>query len=85
LYRDGSKLTGCYIRVSGALGRERNIGYSGNDNAQDNSFNEMLSVETDRHTLYLKPMMSSWTGSTTKLTYEGAAEKLWQLFIERLT
>lgn len=85
LYRDGSKLTGCYIRISGAFGRDRNIGYSGNDSAQDNSFNEMLSVEIDRHTLHLKPMMSSWTGSTTKLTYEGAAEKLWQLFIERLT
>lgn len=85
LYRDGSKLTGCYIRISGAFGRDRNIGYSGNDSAQDNSFNEMLSVETDRHTLHLKPMMASWSGSTPKLTYEGAAEKLWQLFIERLT
>mgnify|MGYP001597089891 CR=1 FL=1 len=84
MYRDGSKLAGCYIRISGAFGRDRNIGYSGNDSAQDNSYNEMLSVETDRHTLHLKPMMANWSGSTPKLTYEGAAEKLWQLFIERL-
>jgi hypothetical protein len=85
LYRDGSKLTGCYIRISGSFGRDRNIGYSSNDSAQDNSFNQMLSVETDRHTLHLKPMMASWSGSTPNLTHEGAAEKLWQLFIERLT
>lgn len=74
LYRDGSKLAGCYIRISDGFGRDWNIGYSGNDSAQDNSYNEMLSVEADRHTLYLKPMMGNWSGASSKLTHEGAAK-----------
>lgn len=85
LYRNGNKLTGCYIRISNGFGRDRSIGYSGNDSPQDNSYNEMLSVDTDRHTMHLKPMMTGWSGQSPKLTFEGAAEKLWQLFIERLT
>jgi hypothetical protein len=85
LYRDGSKLAGCYIRMSNGFGSDRSIGYSSNDSAQDNSYNEMLSVEADRHTLYLKPMMGNWSGPASKLTHEGAAEQLWQLFVERLT
>ncbi|MHA7599851.1 toll/interleukin-1 receptor domain-containing protein [Alicycliphilus sp. T452] len=85
LYRDGSKLAGCYIRISNGFGRDRSIGYSGNDSAQDNSYNEMLSVEADRHTLHLEPMMGNWSGSPSKFTHEGAAEQLWQLFVEHLT
>lgn len=45
----------------------------------------MLSVEADRHTLFLKPMMGHWPGSSPKLTHEGAAEQLWQFFVEHLT
>jgi hypothetical protein len=30
-------------------------------------------------------MMGNWSGSPSKLTHEGAAEQLWQLFVERLT
>lgn len=85
LYRDGSKLAGCYVRISNGFGSDRSIGYSGNDSAQDNSYNEMLSVEADRHTLYLKSMMGNWSASASKLTHEGAAEQLWQLFVEHLT
>lgn len=38
-------------------------------------YNEMLSVEADRHTLFLKPMMGHWPGSSPKLPHEGAAEQ----------
>lgn len=85
LYRDGSKQAGCYIRVSDGFGRDRSIRYSNDDSAHDSSYNEMLSLEADRHTLCLTPMTRSWSGSASKLTHEGAAEHLWQLFIERLT
>lgn len=84
LYRNGSKLAGCYIRISNGFGRDRSIGYSGNDSAQDNSYNEMLSVVADRHHLHLKPMMAGWSGQAPNFTFEGAAEEFWQLFIERL-
>lgn len=85
LYRDGSKLAGCYVRISNGFGRSRGIGYSSNDSAQDNSYNEMLSVDADRHNLHLKPMMGNWSGAPSTMTHEGAAERLWQLFIEHLT
>lgn len=85
LYRNGSKLSGCYIRIANGFGRSRSIGYSADDHAVDNSYNEMLNVEADRHNLHLKPMMGGWSGQTQGLTIEGAAEKLWRLFIEHLT
>lgn len=77
-------MAGCYIRITHSYGRAGQIGYSGNDSAQDNSFNEILSVEANDQSMYLKGMMTNWSGGEEKLTHEGSAEKLWQLFIERL-
>lgn len=86
IYRNGSKLGGCYIRISSGMGsRTRSIGYSGNDSGEDNSYNEILTVEADSHNLHLKASLSNWSGQSSNLTFEGAAEKLWQLFVERLT
>lgn len=85
IYRNGEKVAGCYIRVTNSFGRSRQIGYSNRDDAQDNSFNEALSVEADDQSMFLKGLMTNWSGREEKLTYEGAAEKLWQLFIERLS
>jgi len=47
IYRDGKRVAGCYIRITHTYGSRGQIGYSGNDNPQDNSFNEILSVEID--------------------------------------
>ncbi len=85
IYRNGEKVAGCYIRVTSSFGRRRQIGYSNRDDAQDNSFNETLSVEADDQSMFLKGLMTNWSGREENLTYEGAAEKLWQLFIERLS
>jgi hypothetical protein len=84
IYRDGKRVAGCHIRITHSYGSRGQIGYSGNDSPQDNSFNEILSVDADDHSLYLKGLMTSWSGRDSKLTHEGAAERLWQLFIERL-
>ncbi|MCG5260484.1 toll/interleukin-1 receptor domain-containing protein [Cupriavidus gilardii] len=83
LYRNGKKVAGCYVRISRPYGERAQIGYSGNDNAQDNSYNEMLSVEADDQSMYFRQLMQSWSGRETKLTPAGAAEALWQLFLER--
>lgn len=85
IYRDGTRVTGCHIRITHSYGSRGQIGYSGNDSSQDNSFNEILSVEADDQSMYLKGMMTNWSGRETKLTHEGAAEQLWQLFIERVS
>lgn len=84
LYRDGKKVTGCYIRISRLYGGRAQIGYSSNDNAQDNSYNEMLRVEADDQAMYFRQQMQQWSGNDAKLTLEGAAEVLWKLFVERL-
>ncbi|MGF6505875.1 TIR domain-containing protein [Paraburkholderia sp. 32] len=83
IYRNGEKVAGCYIRITNAFGRSRQIGYSGNDDANDNSFNETLSVDADDQSMFFKGMLN-WSGGREKLTHEGVAEKLWDLFTERL-
>jgi len=84
IYRDGKRVAGCHIRITHSYGSRGQIGYSGNDSPQDNSFNEILSVDADDQSMYLKGMMTNRSGREQKLTHEGAAEQLWQLFIERL-
>ena len=72
----------------GGLGRMTDsISYSMHDSPDDNSFNESLSVEVGEQMLYLRPLgMSSLSGTreVKHLTYEGASEFYWSIFIERL-
>jgi hypothetical protein len=81
LYKSGNKVAGCYIRIGSEFGRSRQIAYSNSDTGRDNSLNEALRVNADDQTMFLTVLMGNWSGSQEKLTYEGAAEKLWQMFI----
>lgn len=85
IYHNGKKVAGCYIRATTAFGMSRQIGYSGTDDERDNGFNETLSVDADDQSMFFKALMGGWSGGSGKLTHEGAAEKLWQQFIDRLT
>ena len=81
-YRDGKKVCQCTVFVGGTLG---GLAYAGNDRAETNGFNESLSVEADEQTLYLKPMrFQSYGREKETLGFEGAAEHLWELFLEPL-
>jgi hypothetical protein len=81
-YRDGKKLCQCTVFVGGMMG---GLAYAGNDRAETNGFNENLSVEADEQTLYLKPMgFQSYGREKERLGFEGAAEHLWELFLEPL-
>lgn len=81
-YRDGEKVCQCSVFVGGMLG---GIGYAGNDRAETNGFNENLSVEADEQTLYLKPMgFQSYGREQERFGFEGAAEHLWEMFLEPL-
>lgn len=59
------------------------IAYSHGDDAGSNSFNENLSVENDEQSIYFKPLgMSTYDSREKKLSFEGAAEAYWALFLE---
>ena len=84
IYRNGDAIGRCKISLGGMFGHS--IGFSYNDQAADNSYNESLSVEADDQHLFLRPMgMASHMGQgDRKLTQEGAAELYWSLLIHRL-
>jgi len=84
IYRDGKKVAGCYIRITHTYGSRGQIGYSGNDSAQESSFNEILSVDADDQSMYLRGLMMHGSGHEQKLTSEGAAEQLWQLLLDQV-
>jgi hypothetical protein len=52
------------------------------DDVHPNSWNEALSVESDDQSIYFKPLgMQSASHSGDKLSFQGAAELFWGLFI----
>lgn len=87
LYRNGRSIAECSVRLEGMGSRDMNIGYSNNASANAGSYNEMLTVEAGDHALYMKPlgMAISWNDEARirQLSEEGAAEYLWDLFIQR--
>lgn len=80
VFRNGKRIGGCSIRLGSAL-HAGGISFSYDENAGENSSNEILSVESDEHAMHLKPLMG-WHGNRTnsKLSEEGAAEHLWSMF-----
>lgn len=80
VFRNGKRIGGCSVRLGSAL-HAGGISFSYDENAGENSSNEILSVESDEHTMHLKPLMG-WHGNraNSKLSEEGAAEHLWSMF-----
>ncbi|HEX2831003.1 MAG TPA: toll/interleukin-1 receptor domain-containing protein [Burkholderiales bacterium] len=82
IYRSGKKEAECGIRLGGTF-REDGISYSREASARSNSFNEILTVEHDDQTLFLKAMgIFSQAKRDDKLSTEQAAEYYWQMLIE---
>ncbi|WP_422010919.1 toll/interleukin-1 receptor domain-containing protein [Roseateles sp.] len=82
LYRGGKKIAECSVRVDG-FSRDNGIAFSHGASAQHGSFNELLNVHTDEQSLFLTTMGMSFGGGREKrLSPEGAAEFLWELFIK---
>jgi hypothetical protein len=86
IYRNGKELSRCKIWFGGQRGFVGGIGYSTDLDHGDNSYNESISAESDDYTMFLKPMGISFRHQDreSKLTAEGAAEYLWEMFIESL-
>lgn len=81
IYSDGKKSSECTIAMGGMMGTNA-ITYSPKmQSAHGGSFTEMLTVEHDNQTLYIKQMLNMYGARETKLTQEGAAEALWAMLI----
>ena len=85
IFKDGKRAAGCHVRIGGGFGSD-GIAYSGDEHAGNNSYNEMLTVGTDKHMLFMQASMAMFNhgDKEARLTEEGAAEHLWSMFIERL-
>lgn len=81
-YVDGKRRAFCHV----FQGRHPDgIAYSSSDRLDVNSFNESLSVETDRAGIFLRPLgMAFRGGADARLTTEAAAEFYWSIFMEAL-
>jgi hypothetical protein len=78
-YRQGEKICKCSVFLGGMT---HGIAYAMDDNARSGSLNEAVSVEADDQSLYFKALgMQSSGHSDDKLSFQGAAELFWGLFI----
>lgn len=84
-YRDGEKV--CIGSVSigeGGMGGE-SIQYSMTDESRHGGMNEAVYVKTDDQAIYFEALgMQSYSRGKDKLTFEGAAELFWEIFIRPL-
>ncbi|ACF00311.1 hypothetical protein I8G32_01634 [Rhodopseudomonas palustris] len=82
-YRNGRSATSCTVFMGGMMGN--GISYLARETTESNSHNEMLTVEADDQALYFQSFgMAVGRGNRQKLSYEGAAELYWTMFIEPL-
>lgn len=86
LYRDGKTVAECSVRIDSYGSRSSHLSFSYEASASSGSSNEMLNVEFDAQSMYMKALgMQSYSGQKeSKLSAQGAAEYFWALFIERL-
>ncbi|HYR87022.1 MAG TPA: hypothetical protein VE422_23255 [Terriglobia bacterium] len=80
IYKGGKKVCRCIVYLGGML---NGIAFSRDEDARSNSFNESLSVEVDQESIFFKAIgMSMLVERDKKLSFEGAAEAYWALFLE---
>ena len=85
VFKNGQRVAGCYVRLGGMMS-SNGIAYSGKENSSDNSYNEILDIQTDKHSLLWRAQMGAFSGreSAKWLSQEGAAEHLWSMLIAPL-
>lgn len=84
-YVNGSEASHCRIWLGGRRSFSGGIAFSYGRSfvENDNSMNESISVHDDGYAMFLQPIGFQSRGSE-KLTFEGAAEFYWELFIQPL-
>jgi hypothetical protein len=82
-YKNGRKVAWCRIFIGhGVIGN--GIAFSANESIGLGGFNESLSIEADAEGIHLRPLGMGARQSSGKLTFEGAAELYWGMFIDSL-
>jgi hypothetical protein len=85
IYRNGKKVSECAVNIGGGGFRRDGITFSYDASARSNSFNEIVSVETDDQSLFFRPLgMDTRHAREDHLSHEGAAELFWAMLIVRL-
>jgi hypothetical protein len=83
-YRGGEKVCGGSASITGAVMGHDSIEYSMSDEPRG-GMNEAVSVKADDQTLYFEALgMQTFGREKEKLTFQGAAELFWELFIRPL-
>ncbi|HQT53440.1 MAG TPA: toll/interleukin-1 receptor domain-containing protein [Phenylobacterium sp.] len=86
VYREGRALSRCTVFMGGGHFGS-GIAYISTETTESNSFNENLSAEADDQMLFLRSMgmaRMGQNGRDEKLSFEGAAELYWSIFVEPL-
>lgn len=85
-YVNGDEQSRCGIWMGGFSRNNDSLLFSHNGVGNGNSFNESMSVDDNGYTLFLKTMGMAHFGPDRdkELTYEGAAEYYWSLFVDQL-
>jgi hypothetical protein len=86
VYKQGQAVSRCTVFL-GDRTFAGSIAYSASETSASNGYNELLSVEADDQSMFLRSMgMAAMGGNreAAKLTQEGAAERYWGMLIERL-
>jgi len=85
VYVDGAEASRCLIKFEGGGGYLGGITYSFGSSFGGGGMNEALSVDDDGYSLFLKALgMNLSRSDNEQLTFEGAAEAYWGMFIRRL-
>jgi TIR domain len=86
IYQNGVKVCVGSASVGSGMMGANSVQYSMTDTPRDGSMNEALYVKNDDQALYFEPlgMQSYGSRDKQKLTFQGAAEFFWDLFIRPL-
>jgi TIR domain-containing protein len=84
-YRDGEKVCRGSASLGGGTMGSESIEYSMTDEPRHGGMNEAVLVKTDDQMIYFEALgMQSFGNSKEKLTFQGAAELFWAIFMQPL-
>jgi hypothetical protein len=84
-YRDGEKVCRGSASLGGSTMGSESIEYSMTDEPRHGGMNEAVLVKADDQMIFFEAMgMQSFGNSKDKLTFQGAAELFWEIFIRPL-
>lgn len=85
VYQQGEKRAACRIWLAGRQSFGGDMAYAANDQGNDNTMNEWLTITDDGYSLLLRSGgLAMGANAEQGLTQQGAAEHLWSMLIARL-